>query len=641
MVIRLAVAVLFALLSAAPALAQTATTPGAVTLAATFESISVTAGFSGDSNANNSVTIQFRVGGAGAFKNAYAPFIDRRALINGTSNPNNNQARGAIVGLTANTSYDVQVTWSDPDGVGTQPAIVTISTLSHTPPTGGGTTRNITNNATQASALAAANPGDTLLWAAGSYTFFTLSRSGNAGAWIILDGQGVATISGLGTTQNIALKANFVILRNFILSASDFSGITTGNGNHHLFITGNTIRGFSRLCADGPATTHLEDAGIQITWFGSATNVYVLNNKPVTGHPNLVGCLQTPSYNGPGTGIQLFTCTTCVIADNTVIGNGTRDCIAQDSAKLLTNVDFARNTCSGYMDDGIEFKGGNLNVRAWGHIITQNGNGTVGGNTCMSNEATATAPGTNFYGPSYYFRNTCKIIKSAGGCSFKGPSGPLFAFHNSLDGTGVAGNENWGFACGTGPAGAVGSGPYWLFNNASIVEAQMFDTSPSGAVSTDYNCGIASATNYASSWDGTTNYATFAAFRTGTGQEAHGINLNPRFLNAALQINATSPCVDKGILLDNFNTSDSAWPFAGAAPDIGALEVGTPARPFADAAPDSPRPRRRHPARARGGDRARRAPCARARLIATEANGGAGALDAPDPQGLAVAPALQ
>jgi len=560
----------FVVLLATPAWAQNAITPGVVTLAATFESISVTAQFTGDANANATVAVQYRVTGSGAFKNAYTPFIDRRVVIAGVPNPNVNQARGAVVGLTANTSYDVQVTWTDPDGVsGGQPALSTVSTLSHTPPTGSGVTRNITDNASQATALAAANPGDTLNWAAGSYASFTFSRSGNAGAWIILDGGGVATISGLGTTQNIALNANFAILKNFILGPSDFTGILTGNGNHDLRITGNTIQGFSRLCADGPGATHLEDAGIQITNFGSANHVYVLNNT-VIGHPNLIGCLQSPSYNGPGTGIQMFTCNTCVFADNTIVGNGTRDALSQDSAQVLTNVDIARNTVSGYMDDGIEFKGSNLNVRAWGNVITQDGNGTVGGNTCMSNEYTDKGPASNPYGPSYYFRNTCKIIRSAGGCGFKGPSGPLFAFHNSMDGTGVAGNENWAMSCGTS---SVGSGPYWIFNNATAVAAQMFEASPANAVTTDYNCGTA-AGNYASSWNNSTTYSTFAAFRTGTGQEAQSINANPLFIDKALHLDPASPCVDRGLILDNFNSLDSAWPYSGAAPDIGAFEVG-------------------------------------------------------------------
>src|SRR5207245_5959754 len=124
---------------------------------------------------------------------------------------------------------------------------------------------------------------------------------------------------------------------------------------------------------------------------GSNDHVYVLGNT-VTGHPNLAGCVQTHTYNGPGTGIGMEVCTTCVIADNTIVCNGCRDGLALDDKVLLTNVDIARNNVSGYTDDGVEFKGGNLNVRAWGNVITQNGTAGSGANTCMSNEYTDTGP---------------------------------------------------------------------------------------------------------------------------------------------------------------------------------------------------------------------------------------------------------
>ncbi len=87
-----------------------------------------------------------------------------------------------------------------------------------------------------------------------------------------------------------------------------------------------------------------------------------------------------------------------------------------------------------------------------------------------------------------------------------------------------------------------------------------------------------SATNggWAWNWNGSASYQTFANWKSGTGQDAHSLNASPLFVDASLHIDATSPAVDKGVLLPNFNTPDSAWPFAGTAPDIGAFEFGTP-----------------------------------------------------------------
>jgi hypothetical protein len=155
--------------------AQNGTTPASLILSTTFQSISVKAPFSGDANANNSALIQYRPTGTTTFLNAYTPFIDRRATLGSVTNPYNSQARGSIVGLMPNTSYDVQVTWTDPDGVTPQPAIATISTLSYTPPTGGSTV-TVNNSTTFASALSTVNAGQTIHLNAAAYSAFTVSR---------------------------------------------------------------------------------------------------------------------------------------------------------------------------------------------------------------------------------------------------------------------------------------------------------------------------------------------------------------------------------------------------------------------------------------------------------------------------------
>ena len=92
-------------------------TPGNVLLTATFEAISFRTQFAGDANANARVTVQFKQNSETLWHTAYPPFIDRRATIGGVSNPYASEARGSIVGLVPNTTYQVQVTWTDPDGV--------------------------------------------------------------------------------------------------------------------------------------------------------------------------------------------------------------------------------------------------------------------------------------------------------------------------------------------------------------------------------------------------------------------------------------------------------------------------------------------------------------------------------------------
>src|SRR5262249_7024484 len=104
----------------------------------------------------------------------------------------------------------------------------------------------------------------------------------------------------------------------------------------------------------------------------------------------------------------------------------------------------------------------------------------------------------------------------------------------------------------------------------------MIDYSPSTS-KFDYNLGIVtSGASFAYLWNGATTYDTFATFRSGTGQEAHGVNADPAFIDSALHIDASSAAVDRGVVIPNFNSLDSAWPYVGSAPDIGAFEFGSP-----------------------------------------------------------------
>jgi hypothetical protein len=106
----------------------------------------------------------------------------------------------------------------------------------------------------------------------------------------------------------------------------------------------------------------------------------------------------------------------------------------------------------------------------------------------------------------------------------------------------------------------------------------MIDYVPSTSVF-DYNLGVVtSGASYAYLFNNTT-YQTFADFQAGTGQESHSLNVDPRFWDASLHIGATSPAIDRGGMLPNFNTLDSAWPYSGSAPDIGAFEFTAPPTP--------------------------------------------------------------
>ena len=542
-------------------------TPGAVSLSSTFEAVSVRARFSGDSNANATATIQFRKSGDTVWHDAYTAFIDRRVTLGGTPNQLVNEARVSIVGLTPNTSYDVLVTWSDPDGVsGSQPSVQTISTLTLSPPTGGSTI-TVSNDAQLSAALGGVAPGQTIHLTPGTYSPFAISRSGTASAFIVIEGDAALTsiVSGTGTPQNganLTINANFLMIRQLLFGPADWNAIIVGNNRHDIYIQNNTIQAVSVLCAQGPTTSHYDDAGIYLggSFGGTVSRIFIQNNS-ISAGPALNACVQSPAYDGPGSGVRVFNASTLVINNNTVTG-AFRDAISADDDLYTENNDFSRNIAQDYVDDGIETKGQNVNVRVWANTVL-----ATQANTCFAintNDATAR------YGPQYVFRNTCRATKtliSGGGTAYKMGGSPTYIFHNSVDTTP---SPSPGFDGFDNSEGGPASAEYTVLNNITRTNDSIVGNGVTGNTF-DYNVSTTSG-GWAWNWNGGASYQTFADWQSGTGQDAHSLNANPLFIDTALHIGATSPAVDKGVVIPNFNSADSAWPFAGVAPDIGAFE---------------------------------------------------------------------
>ena len=144
------------------------------------------------------------------------------------------------------------------------------------------------------------------------------------------------------------------------------------------------------------APHHPEDTGIDV---GTDTsNIFLLRNSITS--TSLQACIQNPTYNGPGQGIGFSKCANCAIMGNTVTG-AFRDAITSDNSNNSTaNTDVANNTVTNFVDDGIESKGDNVNVRLWGNVVRSSQ-----ANTCMAANTNTT---TNRFGPLYVFRNACK-----------------------------------------------------------------------------------------------------------------------------------------------------------------------------------------------------------------------------------------
>lgn len=555
--------------SAIPAGAQTGITAGSLVLASTFESISVRAGYSGDTNANGSASIRFRPAGSSTWLNAYTPIVDRRTTVSGVANTLVRQFRGSIVGLAPGTSYEVQVTLSDADGVsGSATLSGSVSTLATTVPLGGttwyvddvasggdGSSATPFNSIT--TAITSASAGDTIFIRQGSYPAFTISKSGTASGWIALVGENRDTtfVNGGAVTNNITVNADFVQILNLRFRQSRNNSVEVSSGRHHVWL-GNLYH------ENVSSSQSYNDGGVVLN--SGNHHVYVLDNTilsaSLTSAP-IVGS----RWDSPGAGIHvngsMSTEGTFVFKGNTIIG-GFRDCIGNSGESLggstRDNTDISGNTISGCKDDAIQMEGDDVNLRIWGNDVTAN------------NGYSAIATQASFLGPVYVYRNIVRHSWTGGaGSAFKiGGAVFTFYFHNTIE---TSGSAHDGFAGDRQTSGQV------LRNNIIVARANPLYCMGSMNGSTyDYNLYYrASGGPIVSNWGcaGGGDYYSAAEFSSATGQERNGLSGDPQLQGTRRTISPSSPAYDRGVVLPNFNDADSAWPARGAAPDLGASEV--------------------------------------------------------------------
>jgi hypothetical protein len=294
------------------------------------------------------------------------------------------------------------------------------------------------------------------------------------------------------------------------------------------------------------------DSGVFFS--GGTHNGYVINNLFYSAF--FTSCNVSGSawdQNGSGVGMYSTGAEGSFVVKGNVFSAGFRDCIGDGGESwgdgFRDNSDIINNNVTGCKDDGIQMEGEDVNLRIGGNFVDANlGYSTI-------------AMAAHLVGPVYVYRNTLYQHGQAGYCGklYEGSQGYAFFIHNTCHATG-------------GSDGFVGSSnPFNYFYNNIIVSSNICMTSfasTSRANGNLYQCG-----SYFQNWGGS-SYSSVNAFRSATGNEVNGRQGDALFLNAKKEIGNNSPAFDAGILIPNFNTPDSAWPYSGAAPDMGAFEVG-------------------------------------------------------------------
>jgi len=276
-----------------------------------------------------------------------------------------------------------------------------------------------------------------------------------------------------------------------------------------------------------------------------------------------------------------------VIARNAIayyhdaIGISTYGTPEQDPDLRASSIDIYNNDMHMFGDDFVETDGGVHNIRVYNNRGVNSAHGGYSSQPI-------------FGGPAYFIRNILYHTPSGTAFKFSGKPAGLFVYHNTIIGENVMGDA---------------SSNVHFRNNLYLGRDEpgrgIFRMgSASDTYSTDYNgyrpnAGVKDQYFFFSPAKGQKvyepkredwkSYETLAAFRAGTGQEAHGIEVdfdifeklsppnqkNRHAVYHAMDLNFKlkpgSKAVDAGVVIPNVNED-----FAGRAPDLGAIEVGKP-----------------------------------------------------------------
>ncbi|HLK12926.1 MAG TPA: hypothetical protein VKW76_16240 [Candidatus Binatia bacterium] len=505
---------------------------------------------SGDDNFNAQVAVRYRVSGTGAWRTGLPLFRVHPEDVSGLSVPP--QFAGSIFDLAPGTTYDVELHATDPDGPVDQTFLVTGTTR---PVPGDPVTpspKSVSDAAGLQAALAAAQPGDVITLADGTYAGqFVITASGTPQNPIVIRGtseEGTILDAGGCTACNVLESYG---------SDVHVERLTLAHANRGLRFQG--------IGADGNVVrrVHIRDVRLGIGSNPGQTNSYLCDNVVEGRLPWPLVYFDDGGKHADDDGIHVEG-NGHVVCHNRVSGFGDALKVEQDGARAN---DFYGNEVLWTYDNAIE-------------LDTSAGNAR-----CFRNRFTNTFDPISFQpifgGPAYALRNVVVNVAweqlkfhADGGAE---PSGML-VFHNTFVSPGQALNLQTANA-----------------SHHFVVENNLF-VGPDAPVPrvVDWTGPIDDGVFDFDGWlpDGRFDFhaagdwPSFAAMQAAGVFEAHGTLLVPPVFAGGLvappsydvtmappdaTLASASNAVDRGAVLPNVNDG-----FTGAAPDLGALEVGCP-----------------------------------------------------------------
>ncbi|MBW1809876.1 MAG: right-handed parallel beta-helix repeat-containing protein [Deltaproteobacteria bacterium] len=529
------------------AAAQDATTPGALTTPyPTLTNLSIEWAIAGDDNLNGVVTLRYRPTGTPAWKNS----LPLRRIPAGSNEGFSwdNKHSGSVFNLATDTEYEIELTLTDPDG-GSETRTTTVRTrpVPQASPTG---TEKPVTPATLSQVAGSAVPGDILLLADGQYAGFTISQDGNQ-------------------TEPIVVRAQ-------TRGAAVVNGDVRADGHNYIYFEGLTVNGkikFNnaigitvRYC-----TINTPDDGI-VSMGGGSTNAYIADNV-VLGPTVWTDAALGASGDNLGEGIEL-TGPGNVIEHNYL--KGFRDAIStlEDSGAVnQVSIDILNNDIEVGADDAIE------------------ADFTMGNSRVMRNRITNSFVGLSSQpslgGPAYFIRNVMYNVVYAPFKLHRSSVGDV-ALHNTLikcgDAFRVATSDTWSQAYFRNNLfiGGQGGGTYGGYSNGSGRVAQL--EAADSTCQFDYDGYASIGTGTFEGRIGSDTFSSLLEMQANT-TEANAVEVDMSIFAQAVAFLADGPfperaipdlrlaagtaAIDKGQVLANINDN-----YSGAAPDLGAYELG-------------------------------------------------------------------
>ena len=536
---------------------------------------------------------------------------------------------GSILNLEAGTEYECRFELSDADGTsGETGHTVRVTTRTEPQPYAGGRTLHVYPpyhegereephftsllQAYYGSGLGdwsvvwerRAQPGDTILVHAGLYKNDRLNYVDP----MMTPFDGTMSLTLKGTAKKpIAIKAagdGDVVFdgagnhRIFDVMASEhhiFDGITIRNTDVGIFAGQKEVLGAVGLTVKN---CRFENVGFGVwTEYAGSSDFYIADNiflgrnersllvgwtGPLWASAGPYGSHEMRSYYavkvyGPGH----------VIAHNSIayfhdgIGISTYGRPEQDPERRASAIDIYNNDIHMSGDDFIETDGGVHNIRVF------NNRGVNAAHGGYSSQPV-------FGGPVYFYRNLLYHVPSGVAFKFSAKPAGLFVFHNTIVGEQTARDPSANMHYRNNLFLGRDTPGRGIMTWANATEAYSSDYNgfrPNRGVAEQFRWLAPKPAHdmYAAKAEDWTTFPSLTAFQSATGQESHGIEVDfdifekmtppdPSQRHAmyhAMELNFRlrpgSRAVDAGVAIPTVNDG-----FIGAAPDLGALEVGQP-----------------------------------------------------------------